>query len=53
MTKQENKILRNKIMKGLQLAFQKLLDISKKNDDELVIYKDDKIIKVKAKDIKL
>jgi hypothetical protein len=52
MTKKENNILRNKIMKGIQLAIKKLIDISKKNDEELIVYKNGKIVSVKAKNIK-
>jgi hypothetical protein len=43
-TKIEN---RNKILKGLEKAYEKLLVFKKQHKSELVIIKDDKIVKIK------
>ncbi len=45
--------LREKIRLGLSLAFKKLVAYKAKNDGVLVFSDQGKIIKVKAKDIKL
>lgn len=42
-----------KIMAGLKVSFEKLVDRYKKNDDELILSENGKIVRVKAKDIKL
>lgn len=46
------KKLREKIFKGVQLAIEKLIALSAKNDDSLVFYQDGKIIKIKARKLK-
>jgi hypothetical protein len=38
---------KNKILKGLEIAYQKLLEYKKAKNSELVILKDNKIVKVK------
>jgi hypothetical protein len=43
--------LDNKIVKGMELAFEKLLIEKTKNDEERVFSKGGKIIFVKAKDL--
>jgi hypothetical protein len=43
--------LRNKILKGIEIAFENLVAKKKKDDSEFVFSKDGKIIKVKAKDL--
>ncbi|WP_181307281.1 hypothetical protein [Rufibacter sp. XAAS-G3-1] len=43
--------LKNKILKGLDLAFIKLIQAKQKVDGELVFSKDGKIIRVKASDL--
>ena len=43
--------LREKILKGIQLAFEKLVLEKQRNNDELVFSKDGKIIYVKARDL--
>jgi len=43
--------LREKILKGIELAVEKLIEEKKKTDGELVFYKDGKIVFVKAKDM--
>jgi hypothetical protein len=44
-------ILRDKILKGLQISFEKLVKEKAKNDEELVFEENGEIVKVKAKDI--
>ena len=46
MTK-ENKISRrNKIVKGLEKAYEKMIELKRKNDAEIVIIRDNKIVKI-------
>jgi predicted ABC-type ATPase len=44
--------LREKILKGTQISFQRLLERTEKEDGYLVISKDGKIVRVKARDLK-
>jgi hypothetical protein len=44
-------ILTDKILKGIQISFDKLVIEKAKNDDYLYFEKDGHIIKIKAKDI--
>lgn len=46
------KELREKILKGITIAIEKLIALSQKNDDSLVLYRDGKIICVKARELK-
>ena len=46
-TKKENEELIEKIMRGLDLTYKKLIESKKRNNEELVIFKDNQIIKVK------
>ncbi|MDR0581880.1 MAG: hypothetical protein LBG31_02835 [Prevotellaceae bacterium] len=46
-TKKENEELIEKIMRGLDLTYKKLIESKKRNNEELVILKDNQIIKVK------
>ncbi|MFA9214730.1 MAG: hypothetical protein ACEQSR_12935 [Candidatus Methylacidiphilales bacterium] len=39
--------LKNKIIKGLELVYIKLLAYKKEKNTELVVIKDDKIVKIK------
>ena len=44
----ENKIEnRNKILKGLEKAYEKMILFKKEHKSELVIFKDGKIVKIK------
>lgn len=52
MTKEEGEILGNKIKKGLELSFKRLVEKTKKEDGRLVFSKDGKIIYVQARDLK-
>lgn len=44
----ENKIeRRNKILKGLEKAYEKMLEFKRKNNSEVVIMRENKIVKIK------
>jgi hypothetical protein len=45
--KNRNEILAQKILEGLDKAYQRLLETKKRNNEELVILKDDKIVRIK------
>jgi urease accessory protein UreE len=47
----EIKELREKILKGLSLAFERLVERKRKNDGDLVLWQDGGIVVVKARDI--
>lgn len=48
----DNTELRDKIKEGLDLTFKKLLEEKRKNDGEFVFYENDKIVRIKARDMK-
>lgn len=52
---EQNKIieLKSKILKGLEISYQRLVLAKKKDDKELIFSHQGKIIKIKAKDIKI
>jgi hypothetical protein len=39
------------ILKGISLSFQRLVEQKKKNDEELVFFRDGEIVKIKARDL--
>ena len=47
MTKESKTELKNKIIKGLEIAYEKMLAFKKERNSYLVIIKDDKIVKIK------
>jgi hypothetical protein len=51
MTKEDIKILRDKIIKGIDLAYRRLLISKQKEDGELVISHNGKVVKVKAREL--
>ncbi len=51
MTKEKVKDLRSKILQGLELAYTRLLSSKQKDDEDLVISRNGKIVKVKARDL--
>lgn len=51
MNKEEVKIMSDKIIKGVDLAYQRLLIAKAKEDGELVFSRDGKIVKIKARDL--
>jgi len=44
-------ILREKILKGIQISFEKLVKEKAKNDEELIFSENGEIVRIKAKDI--
>lgn len=53
MSELEQKRLRDKIMKGLKLSFERLVHEKKQKNEDLIFSRNGKIIKIKAKDIKI
>ena len=51
MNKEEVKVMRNKIIKGIDLAYERLLIEKQKDDSELVFSHNGKIVTVKARDL--
>jgi len=51
MTKDNINELRTKILKGIELSYSRLLIAKQKEDGELVISRNGKIVRVKAKDL--
>ena len=50
MTKKDKQIeLKDKIVKGLEKVYERLIDFKKEKDSELVIMKGDRIVKIKPK----
>lgn len=52
MTTERKKELKEKILKGIELSFKKLLLLKQTQDGELIISKDGKVVKMNAKDFK-
>lgn len=50
-TVKEQLELRDKILKGLELAYEKMIAFKKYKKSELVIMKDNKIVKIKAESL--
>ena len=51
MTKEEVIDMRTKILKGIELSYQRLLISKQKEDGELAISRDGKIVRVKASEL--
>lgn len=51
MNKAEVEIMHEKIVKGVKLAYERLLIEKQKDDSELVFSQNGKIVKVKARDL--
>ena len=51
MNKDEVKIMQDKIVKGVELAYERLLIEKQKDDSELVFSQNGKIVKIKARDL--
>jgi len=47
MTKEAKNIRKNKILKGLEKAYEKMLEFKKEKNSEIVIIRENKIIKIK------
>ena len=52
MTKKEIKEMQEKIDAGILLAQKRLIEKAQKEDGELVVVRDGKVVRVKAKDLK-
>lgn len=52
MTLRQVDLLHEKIKKGVLLAHKRLIEQAKKNDDYLVISKNNKVVRVKARSLK-
>ena len=52
MTASESDQLVDKITEGVKLAIQRLIERTKKEDGELVISRDGKVVRIKARDLK-
>ena len=51
MSTEEDQLV-DKITEGVKLAIKRLIDRKKKEDGELVISRDGKVIRIKARDLK-
>lgn len=51
MTTQENNNLRTKILKGINISYNKLLIATQKENGELVVSKNGKVMRVKARSL--
>ncbi|GAB3919086.1 hypothetical protein [Larkinella terrae] len=40
-----------KVVEGMRLAFKRLVERTKREDGELVVWRDGKVVRVKAKDL--
>jgi hypothetical protein len=47
MTPEEKIELRNKIIIGLEIAYEKMLEFKRQKNSELVIMRDNKIVRIK------
>jgi len=52
MTKVEIKDMRTKILKGIEMSYNKLLSERQKENGELIFSENGKVINVKARDLK-
>jgi hypothetical protein len=47
MNKEDTEIRKNKIVKGLELAYQKMLEFKRQKNSEVVVIRDNKIVRIK------
>jgi hypothetical protein len=52
MNRENIKELREKILKGIELSYDRLLISKQKDDDELVFSRNGQIVKIKARKLK-
>jgi hypothetical protein len=45
--KDKQKVLKDKIVKGLELVYERLIEFKKSKNSVLVVMRDDKIVKIK------
>ncbi len=53
MSTSESDQLVDKITEGVKLSIQRLIERTKKEDGELVVSRDGKIVRIKARDLKV
>lgn len=53
MNKEEVKVMRDKIIKGIDLAYDRLLIEKQKDNSELVFSHNGKIVAIKARDLEI
>ena len=53
MSTAESDQLVDKITEGVKLSIQRLIERTKKEDGELVVSRDGKIVRIKARDLKV
>ncbi len=53
MNTSESDQLVDKITEGVKLSIQRLIERTKKEDGELVVSRDGKIVRIKARDLKV
>lgn len=51
MKKENINILRAKILKGISLAYDRMLTSKQKEDEEIVISQNGKVVKIKAREL--
>ncbi|MCD8103304.1 MAG: hypothetical protein LUD76_04560 [Alistipes sp.] len=51
MSEQEKRDIRDKILNGIALAFERLVEQKKREDGELVFSENGKIVRVRARDL--
>lgn len=51
MSEQEKRDMRDKILHGIALAFERLVEQKKREDGELVFSENGKIVRVRARDL--
>lgn len=47
MTKQDKAERRDKILKGLEKAYEKMIEFKRKNNSEIVVIRENKIVRIK------
>jgi hypothetical protein len=52
MSASESEQLTDKITKGVKLAIHRLIEQTKKDNGELVVARDGKVVKIRARDLK-
>lgn len=52
MSEIEIRQMQEKIKAGIRLARRRLIEKAKRNDEELVIFRDGKVLRIKAKELK-
>ena len=51
MSREDIKDMREKIIKGLELSFKRLIISKQRNDEDLIFSRNGEIVKIKAKEL--